>query len=269
MSNLPQELVDLVIDKLAESLPFRSREPRYLISYYSTVSQQWVQRTQLHHFKVLRFAHQDHLHKWRKNFTSGFSRYVHELQLRSVDTLEGFCDYFRDFTEVKVAEVHYCNFFRSLEDVWPLTSLGSTLVDLEITMDPKAPPLAPEVIARFLAALPHLRHFHVQNLFTTPPKNPDASLPRIPFFEGENDFELLFDEGYPDVLWWVPPTARFGKLALGVSCLVNVDVVNKWITSSGPSLKWLDLSYDGDLEGACFSCSNSTSFSVSPANCVS
>ena len=258
----------MVIDNLAESPP----NPGFKISNYSTVSKKWVKRTQQHHFRELRFAGRGHLRKWSENSISdlsGVSRYVRKLSWVSIDTLEGFENCIQAFTGATAATFDCCNCFRSLDRVRPLTSLGSILVDLHIEMDVKCTDPPPEVILWFLAALPHLRHFHAKNLVTGPPRNPKASLPTIPFFEGENHFELSFGKGYPDIFWWIPETARFGKLTLGVSFLATrtkVNIVNEWIASSGRSLKGLYFKYDGFPGRACICGSK---FSASPADFAS
>lgn len=248
----------MVIDELAEALSLEFPDRPSTISNYSTVSKQWVKRTQQHHFRVLSISSQNHLQKWSENTTSSPSpipSYVRKLSLHFVDTFEGFGDCLKAFTRVTAATFCFCDCFRSLDSVRPLMSWASTLVDLEIAMDSGDDKPPSEVIVSFLAALPRLRYFHAQNLSTAPPKDPDAPLPTIPFFEGENEFELLFDEGYPDAFWWIPETARFGKLTLGLSCLETspqVDFANKWIASSGPRLKGLHLKYEGVPGGACF-----------------
>ena len=63
MNKLPQELVDTIIDNLAEfDTPL---EPE--ISRYSTVSRRWVRRTQKHHFKLVILRKEASLKRWRKN----------------------------------------------------------------------------------------------------------------------------------------------------------------------------------------------------------
>ena len=94
MRNFPQEIVDLVIDVFAESSektcgPSTARHP---ISGYSAVSSQWVRRTQYHHFKLLSFASELDLDKWRAAVDnpdiSRASKYVRMLLFFNTHLLE-------------------------------------------------------------------------------------------------------------------------------------------------------------------------------------
>jgi hypothetical protein len=255
MRNFPQELVDRVIDELADSVSKQLDGPLSTpdeISKYSTVSRRWVGRTQKHHFKSLCFRRQGKLYKWRTAVTptSDVLQHVQELTLEYIYTLEGFGDHFCGFTKVKKARFEHCGLFHSLDDIRPLTSLGESLVDLEIEKSD----YSSEVIAQFLASLPLLRRFRAFSLLAPSPDNFEVSLPRIPFFEGANALMLSSSRGCPPVtLQWIPSTARFSELGLGISCLTgSPGTLNEWITSSSKSLKCLDLIADWhrDLNGA-------------------
>ena len=245
MRRLPQEVVNLVIDRLAESLPIarHNLSAQYSgIADYSTVSWQWVRQSQQHHFKELYFIGQEDLHKWHKIVTpdtSCVSQHVRTLILDCVDTLEGFGKHLDGFTGVSEASFCHCNFFYSLDGVRPLKSLGSKLENLEL--EGIIAPL--EVIVGFLAFLPCLRRFHANNLLATTPEGHQVPDPTIPFFKKANAFELFMDEEYlshPNPLQWIPPTAQFSKLKVGTLIAAHYsDFLNNWITSSGSSLKYL------------------------------
>lgn len=262
MRGFPQELVDLVIDKLADSFPSEASRRRHGISNYSTVSRKWIRRTQQLHFELLLFIYQGDLNKWRTVFTGGppgVSRNVRTLFWVGIDSLEGFDGHVRAFTSVKEAKFYQCNILRSIDCVRPLESLGSSLVDLEIQGD--APP---EVVVWLLKSLPHLHRFHATNIMTDPYYIPAAPLPRIPFFEDANDFGLYLADGYmSNALGWIPPTARFSRLAIGASCVRDQPgILNKWIASSCECLKYLYFSCDGYLDGTCLDVPSQTPISL-------
>ncbi|KAF9648830.1 hypothetical protein BDM02DRAFT_3114851 [Thelephora ganbajun] len=247
MRVFPQELVDLVVDKLAEFPgPFGPFTPHVEISDYSTISRQWLTRTQKHHFEMIQFNGQDDLEKWRTTIEpdpSGVSRHVRRLFWLDLDTLEGFDEHIRAFTHVKRAEFSECELFNLLDDVLPLTLLGSSLVELEIDMATTTP----GVMASLLAALPHLGRLLARNLKVEHDYSyyPIPLPARIPFFEGANTLSLTLRKYLPGYLDWIPQIARFRDLRVDCS-LAQYDwvVVNRWITSSSESLEYLGFEWD-------------------------
>ena len=267
MRNFPQEVIDLVIDMLANFLEEEETpEPRtagHLISDYSTISRQWLWRTQYHHFKQLHFVGEKALDKWRVAVdalkTPRASQHVRTLIFTNVHTLEGFGDYLRAFTKVETAKFYAGAILASFDDVSLLTSMGSRLVNLEINTL-KAPTA---VIAWFIGSLPCLCRLRVIRLTSDPYDGPQVSQSIIPFFEGANNLRLWSETGYqPTELDWIPPTARFRSLAVGASCIGNnPGILNRWIASSSDSLKSVEFSLELRPNGTCLDAPNPTSIS--------
>ena len=245
MRNFPTELVDLVIDKLVE--PSGPGEPYLFISNYSTISRQWLNRTQKHHFNTIHFSGVSGIERWRKVIApdpSGVSRHVRKISWRGVDTLHDFDELLRAFTRVVHVLVMDCKFFKSSSELAFLAPLGSSLERLEIKwMSGEVEPLA-----NFLAGLPHLRQLCVEKLTFS---RRDTDLPIIPFFEGANSLDLLLRGGFsPGDTDWIPPTARFYDLRIDTACIKNNHgLVNQWLRSSAGSLERFTIN-DGEL-GTC------------------
>lgn len=260
MRNLPQEIVNLIIDELHELLgdpdyDFEPPIPHYGISKYSTVSRRWVTRTRQHHFKLLSISNTKYLQRWDRAFspdsTPHVSRYVKTLDFFGVDTLEGFGSHLKAFTHVKDATFDGCDIFCSSDTPSLLEPLGTRLVTLTID----ASNVLPKVMAEFLSLLPCLRRFDATDLTPDSRQNldPKETLPAIPFFEkGEGDFRLSLDhEDYSlEAPSWIPPTARFESLAVEASLIRDSPgILNGWIISSGETLKHLNFSADQRLDG--------------------
>lgn len=254
MGKFPQELLDMVIDELAD----RGYTD---MSGYSTISRQWVARTQMHHFKRVYFDDARGLQKWRTAIEpdpSGVSRHVRELVFTGVDTLEGFGEHIRAFTNAEKALIVEGNILLSPSAVESLASLGSSLVGLEIC----GVPTTPHALASLLAALPRLRKLGAHSLHIEDDHNTIGLPPRIPFFEGANTLHLslLDDDGILGSLGWVPPSARFRELKIDPACLLDgSERVQQWIASSGGSLEVLSIE-GGYLSGASPNLFSSISF---------
>ena len=260
MHNFPQEIVNLVIDMLAQVLGYpedRGFELPDPISNYSTVCYQWVERTQYYHFKTLRLDGQLDLEKWGAAIGKGplksrVSRHVEILFLKGIKTLQGFEEHFTAFTNVTEAIFSDCDIFFSLEDVLLLEPLGS-LLKLNILKSR----FSPALLVKFLAFFPNLELLFVRNLLPHPYIDFEVSHPTIPFFEKAKDFTFHSDYGYSsDTLGWIPPTARFSMLTIGASSVRdNPEAVHTWIVSSSETLKCLAFVSDWDNDGACSSVS--------------
>jgi hypothetical protein len=265
MQNFPQELLDLVIDELAELEELEEeQEVGFLatrrMSSYSTISRKWVKRTQFQVFKELYIPGQQCLHKWLTTITPdphGISSHVKRVTWHKVDTLEGFDEHIRAFTRLDTAIFRDCEVFCSLNNVPPLASFGSSLVHLvldELTV-------SSEVMAQFLSFLPSLRRIDAHDIITAPDSIVEVSHPNIPFFETGRDFSLrnLEIKNSLNLPGWTPPTAWFSKLEISYNYFCgNPGVVNGWIASSGSSLKNLSLcsGFDDTFGGACLDVSN-------------
>lgn len=252
----------MVIDQLVDC-----KSPYTSISWFSTVSRQWVARTQKHHFESVYFEDQDGLEKWRAAIEpdpSGVSRHTLKLTLVGVDTLESFEDHIRVFSHVEALTFKWCSVLLSPPVVRSVAPMGSSLVRLEID----GASTTPSIITSLLAALPHLRHLRTHYLEVLDDCNPTVFPPGIPFFEGANScLDLLVDEDNPGSLDWIPPSARFLDLRIdALSILDESGRVRQWITSSASSLK--SLSIGGDPEdGTCLNFLSPTLFPSSP-DCV-
>ena len=250
MRNIPQELVDKIIDHLGE---FTERPAwwtsRHKTSQYSTVSRRWVNRTQHHHFKFLCFVHGGDLRRWKTTIEpgpSGVSRHVRTLYWRYVSTFEGFQGHLRALTNIKQATFSRCGVFCSLDDASPLIQVASNLVELAINNTNATP----AVLSSFLAALPQLRRFCAINLLIELDGAPTVPLDNAPFFKGINNLTLLLEDHAPGKLDWLPSTARFANLGIGTSCIHHdLDLVNSWIASSRETLERLDIHWEIEFDG--------------------
>ena len=270
MRNFPQILVNMVIDELAERPGPSDKSPREHndISRYSTVSRQWVERTQRHHFRVLHLNRPGRLEKWRTRIQAhpagGVSRHVRRLDLRDIP-LQGLDDHIRAFTGVKELVLGVYT-LKSLSKVESLVLMGSSLVRLEIV----GMFTTPYIMASLLAGLPHLRYLYA-NYLQVDPDNDAPTLPsNIPFFEGAGTFDIRMVDYLPEKLSWIPPTARFRDLRIDACCICSSPaVVDQWFASSGEGLEQLTIREE-TLCGMCFKLFGSTSFSIpSPDHAVS
>ena len=207
------------------------------ISIFSTVSRQWVHRTQFHKFWVLPILSQQHLDKWRATITpdpSGISRYVKTIVMCKVDTLNGFEDHLRAFTRLTVAHFDNCGIFLSWNNTSALTSLGSNLFSLIL----KGLVVSPDVMAQLLSSLPRLRHINAIHTTTDSRNVAQVSHASIPFFQSPNNLVYgLATVGPSRAPEWIPPTARFQRLVIGHQVFHdNPGTVNGWIASSRDSL---------------------------------
>jgi len=249
MRAFPQELVDMVIDKLAEKSS-SEKEPKHKISNYSTVSRQWLARTQKHHFEFIHFTGHIELEMWRatiKPDPSGVSWYVRRIVWDNIPTLEGFDEHIRAFTRVEGVDINGGEILRSLPDVESLLLLGSSLVTLEIY----AERTTPRIMAVLLAGLPCLRQLHIELLEVEHDRDDTIAFPSgIMYFEGADSLNLKLGKYLPGGLDWVSPTARFVYLWIGNMCVhQNWARVNQWISSSRGILKYLSIGLDN--EGTC------------------
>lgn len=262
MRHFPQEIVDAVIDELAlfdqdedidEELGIAPPLAHETVANYSTVSRDWINRTQFHHFNRVQFLGDAYLEKWRTAIDpkSRVSKHVRLLYWQGISTLKGFECHLSAFTGVRETIFDFCNIFCSLDEVELLGWLKSNLVEVHIERST----FLPGPMARLLSLLPQLRRFYMDNLIPVNPlPAPEEPLPSIPFFRGANELCLLFEEYPPHALDWIPPTAQFSKLEVGASCLKDYHgVVNGWLTSSGENLDHLYLIPDSrmDASGAC------------------
>ena len=237
MRSFPQEIVDLVIDRLTD-YEFPRKDVK--ISQYSTVSWQWVARTQKHHFKSVHFNDQSELEKWCTAIDpdpAGVSRHVRELSLERINTLEGFGAHIRAFTSVETARFDMCGILRSPSIVETLAPMRSTLVRLEISQVSTTI----SIITSLLAALPHLRHLLV--CFLNVLGDRDVIVPpRIPFFEDADSLDLMVGDDVHGQLGWIPTSARIRDLRLDPTSIQDKSGrVQELIASSAESLKFLSI----------------------------
>jgi len=289
MCTIPQDILDMVIDQLAHQCEFRlerlmgigtripPQEPTDMptgqlvecgspyrnISDFSTVSRQWLARTQKHHFKSIWFTDEDDQEKWRATIEpnpSGVSRYVRELTWVNFGTLGDFDAHIRAFTRIEVLVFEGGRVLLSPSVVETCAPMGSSLVSLEVG----GTPTTPKIFTSFLAALPRLRHLRAHRLDFFQDNNDETVFPpRIPFFENTNSLDLLLHADTPGPLDWIPPSVRFHDLRIDMLCVIDEPGrVDEWIASSASSLKYLSIS--GDLEGTCFNLSRSTSSQITP-----
>ena len=248
MRDFPQELTEIVIDRLAEPDRSLPRIP-HRISSYSLVSRQWVRGAQKHHFELLHLDSKG-MDKWVTEIDPspfGVSKHVRTLHLDSIESLDEFEDHIRALTKVKIAAFWCCDFFCCLDDVQLITrGLGGSLVDLELD----CAQTTPEILVSLLAGLPKLCRFHALTLTVdVDERAPVPSTEGIRFFEGGSDFRILLEDGSePGQLAWVPPNAKFSSLGIGLSCMYHgTDLVDTWVRSSGETLRCfaLDCNVDG------------------------
>ena len=240
MRDFPQELVDLVIDKLAESVPPAQ------ISDYSTISRQWVEQTQKYHFDTVLFRGSAGIRRWRDTIEpnpSGVSRHIRRIRWRDLDTLMDFYNHICAFTRVVDMGITDCLFIHEGFQLAFLVPLGQRLERLDVTGESAI--LLP--FAHFLSTLPHLRRLRARFLRIQNSYDDSArSLPTIPCFESANSLDLSLREYLPGNISWIPPTARFCDLRVDVECIsVNHDLVNQWIRSSAQSLERFTVYDDG------------------------
>ena len=134
MDTFPQEIVDMIIDQLANYILSSSGKPAN-ISWYSTVSRQWVARTQKYLFESVHLNGQSGLEKWCRAIEpnpAGVSRHVNELSLRRVHRLEGLDSHIRAFACIEALIFDGCGFLLFPSVVKSFAPLGSTLVRLTI-----------------------------------------------------------------------------------------------------------------------------------------
>ena len=215
MRNFPQELTEIIIDRLAEPDHSLPRIP-HKISSYSLVSRQWVERAQKHHFELLHLDSKG-MDKWVAEIDPnpfGVSKHVRTLHLDSIESLDEFEDHIRALTKVEIAAFWCCDFFCCLDDVQLITrDLGGRLVDLEL----EGAQTTPKILASLLAGLPKLRRFHALTLTVdVDERAPAPSTEGIRFFESGSDFRVLLEDGSgPGQLVWVPPVQKSQVWGLG------------------------------------------------------
>jgi len=245
MRTFPQELVDKVIDELADT-------DGDGIAPYSLVSRAWVTRTQQHHFEWIDLDDLDELEKWRTRIApnpAGVSRHTRQLVLTNIDTLEGFEAHIRAFTRIQDLEIAECDFLLSLSVVECFAPMGSSLAELKISESPTTS----HVITSLLAALPQLKRFMVEDTKVIDDTCGANILTQvIPFFEGNNSLALESSweqqdpPGPPD---WIPSSARFGDLEIDMTYFLHKTVlVNRWFSNSCTTLTSLTIHGDPDCK---------------------
>jgi len=236
----------MVVDQVADSLSsFRELGN---ISHYSTVSRQWLDRTQKHHFESVSFGDQLELGDWRRNVAPdpcGVSRHVRELFWWRIKTLEGFDDHIRALTHVEDIMLVECDILRWPSVVESLAPLGSSL--LSLTIDHATTTY--NIIIPLLAALPHLRHLRAHSLEVLGDRDGTGLPSRVPFFEDADCLDLLLHENPPESVNWIPPSARFRELHIDVlSILDKSGRVKQWLASSAETLRFLSITeYPGGV----------------------
>ena len=266
MEILPQELLDMVIDRLADSIKSDLSFALYeedRISNYSMVSRQWVERTQKHHFETVHFFTDWDIAKWRTRIEpdpSGVSRHARRFLWDNVDNMGDFDINIRAFTNLEVATFIVCDIFLLPSIVESFAPMGSSLVKLEI----EGGSTTPHIITSLLAALPLLREFRAVGVRVQDDHDTTGFPPRIPFFEDPNTFEIM---STADSLDWIPSSARFRNLHIGMPCIIgNPGLVENWIASSAGSLQFLSIAGE---HGAFSDFSGPTPFPTTPADHVS
>ena len=225
MRTFPQELVDMVIDELADIE--RADIDRDRVAPYSLVSRAWVMRTQQYHFEWVDFRGLDELEKWRRTIVpdpAGVSRHTRHLVLAYINTLEGFEAHIRAFTRVEDLKISRCRFLLLPSVVECFTPMGSSLIQLEISQLPATS----RVITSLLAALPVLETF-ITGCFQVTDDTGGTDLPSpIPFFGGNGSLDLHLSWDQEDPLEppdWIPPSARFGDLEIHMTYLLHKAVL--------------------------------------------
>lgn len=258
MPIFPQELIDQIIDGLAEPDPSQPLvQPE--IARYTTVSRGWLARIRKHQFVRVHLEGQDMMNKWVVEIDpnkSCVSKHIQTLYLTSIEGLNGFKTHIQALTNVKNVGISSCPLLKSPGDVQIFTEgLGGTLVDLEID----GTRTTPEILVSLLAGLPHLETFYADTLTVERDGNPGPipSSEGIPFFEsGNSRFKVLLDDPtIPGQFCWVPPTAKFSRVGVGMSSMsYDLEFVNKLVASSGETLTHFVL--EQDTIGTCHKASN-------------
>ena len=253
MKDLPVELVDMVVEELLDlvgtpnSYSGSRCDQRHSdgISRYSTVSKRWANLTREHHFETVCFDKPAMLKRWTTCIPAdpdGVSRYVRDLALNQVDPSE-LEKHLHAFTNLESLSFFKCEGVLQLPFIkdW-FTLVGGSLVELRLSVL-----LTPQhIIASLLAELPVLEILDTYELgFPGEQDEPTpADPPRIPFFEGDNQFILYFAIR----VGWVPPNPQFGQLEMDTHSLRKVlEVVkppSRWFASSSTTLKDLVITAD-------------------------
>lgn len=246
MKTLPQELVDKVIDELLELNGYKAHR----ITPYSLISRAWAPRIQQHRFRTLYFDSSGELQKWCRRVTpdpAGVSRHTHRLVFFGIDTLEGCEAHIRAFTCVKNLDIVGCNFLLSPSVAECFTPMGSGLIRLRICESETTS----RIIISLLAGFPQLKSFTTIFFKVTDDTSGTSVAPRIPFFEGNNSVALHFcDNQWDPPPDWIPPSARFGDLEIGITYFLHKSVlVNQWLSGSSTTLSSLKIY--GDPGGRC------------------
>ena len=240
MGILPQELLDMVIDQLADCEP--PPGPPVGISHYSTVSRQWVARSQKHHFERVRFSGPGDLGKWCRTIEpdpSGVSRHVREAHFSTINCadLERFSEHIRAFTNIEeVILTGECGILLSPSVVESLAPLGPNLVRLKIIETSTTP----RIITSLLATLPRLRQLRAHRLDIRDGRNTAELPPGVPFFRDANSLDLCLGDDTPGSFDWIPPSARFRELWIDRYC-IGSGRAKQWIASSSGCLKFLGI----------------------------
>ena len=241
MDTFPQEIVDMIIDQLANYILSSSGKPAN-ISWYSTISRQRVARTQKYLFESVHFDSQSGLEKWCRAIEpnpAGVSRHVHELSLRRVHQLEGLDSHIRAFACIEALIFYGCDILLSPPVAKSFAPLRSTLVRL--TIDSASTTYG--IITSLLAALPHLRHLRAHLLDVFGDLDMIRLPPRVPFFEDADSLDLSVRGGlYHKRIDWIPPSAQFRDLRIDAPAILDKSGrVSRWIASSSKSLKFLSI----------------------------
>jgi len=230
----------MVIDRLTDyEVPLFGNPQK--ISWYSTVSRQWVARTQKHHFGSVHFEDRLDLEKWRRVIEpnpAGVSRHVRELLLRNVDSLVGFERHIRAFTRIETVAIEGRDFLLLPSVVGSTAPLGSSLVRLEIN----GGSTALSIITSLLAVLPRLRHSHAHLLKVLGDRDVTLPPPRIPFFEDAECLDILIGHDVHGPLDWIPTSSRIRDLRIDAPSIQDKSGrMQQWIASSTKSLKFLSI----------------------------
>ena len=243
MRTLPQELVDWIIDELADLNNYHA------FGQHSLISRAWVTRTQRYCFERVNFEGLEELEKWQRNIEpdpAGVSRHVRKLVLTRITSLEAFDAHIRAFTRVEVLTIVDCSFVLSPLVAKYFAPMGSSLVQLLI----KELETTSGTIISLLATLPKLKNY-VSNQVKVMDNTDRADLTvRVPFFKGGNSalFYSHFDQwDPPGPPGWIPPSARFSDLRICITYLYKPGLFNQWLSNSSTNLTSLEIY--GDLVG--------------------
>ena len=228
MQRLPQELLDKIIDELADLEDFRNRR----FARYSLVSKAWVERTRKYWFEHVKFDGLDALKDWRGRIApdpAGVSCHTRALVFLNIHTVEGFEEHMRAFTRVEYMRIVLGSFLSpSVADC--LAPMGSSLTRLDFHLSKTTS----HAITSLLAKLPHLKSLASRCFTVTDDTGGSNSVSRIPFFEGNNPTLLrYFDCDEPRPPNWIPSSARFGGLEMITMYSPHIAVLlNQWFSSS-------------------------------------